>query len=116
MLVYYAHCKAIYNTPQEQRDVETLKALGFEVLNPNEPKHWPNWEEKGMEYADFLVGSSEALVFRSLPGGDIPAGIWYEINIAKKLGLPIFELPGFSFRPVLSVEHTRCYLEEIGQR
>lgn len=35
---YYAHCTAIYNTPQEQRDVETLLALGMGVLNPNCPE------------------------------------------------------------------------------
>ena len=37
MRVYYAHCIAIYNTPQEQRDIEALENLGFDVVNPNNP-------------------------------------------------------------------------------
>lgn len=33
MKVYYSHCKAIYNTPQE-RDLDLLKSLGFnDILN-----------------------------------------------------------------------------------
>jgi hypothetical protein len=35
--VYYAHCLHLYGTPQERRDVLTLEALGFKVVNPNDP-------------------------------------------------------------------------------
>ena len=35
MTVYYAHPMAIYGTPQEDRDIETLENLGFTVVNPN---------------------------------------------------------------------------------
>lgn len=38
MRVYYAHCIAIYSTPQEDRDVFTLESMGFEVTNPNSPE------------------------------------------------------------------------------
>ena len=116
MLVYYAHCKAIYDTPQEQRDIKILQRLGFTVLNPNEFKHKANWESKGMEYADFLVGSSDAVAFRALPGGSIPAGVSKEIHIAERLGLPVIELPNFSLRETMSIEHTRAYLAEVGER
>lgn len=38
LTVYYAHCIAIYSTPQENRDIETLESLGFKVVNPNSPE------------------------------------------------------------------------------
>ncbi len=34
MKIYYAHPMSLYGTLQEKRDIETLKALGFEVVNP----------------------------------------------------------------------------------
>ncbi len=38
MKVYYAHFMGIYNTHQEHRDIDTLIALGLEVVNPNSLK------------------------------------------------------------------------------
>jgi hypothetical protein len=43
---YYAHCMAIYNTVQEDRDVSLLTKLGFEVVNPNGPMH----TDRDMDY------------------------------------------------------------------
>lgn len=116
MLIYYAHCKAIYDTLQEERDITVLEKLGFEVLNPNDAKHKPNWEEKGMAYADFLVGSCDGLAFRALPGGILPAGVAKEVEIAKNLNIPIFELPNFSLMRTLDLPQTRQYLTDVGQR
>lgn len=113
MVIYYAHCKAIYDTPQEQQDVELLERLGLQVVNPNDDKHKPNWAEKGMEYAHFIVGSCEALAFRALPDGSIPAGVGYEIDIARKLNFPIIEIPSTAQRRILNIEETRDYIREV---
>lgn len=52
MKIYYAHCIAIYNTPQEERDLEKIKKLftAAEIYNPNNeeaqaPRHY---SQKGL--------------------------------------------------------------------
>lgn len=116
MKVYYAHCKAIYNTPLEQRDIKLLQSLGFEVDNPNDDKHKIGWTKYKMKYADKVVPKANLVAFRSLPDGTIPAGVAYELNIAYAKDIPVIELPHFHGRKVLNVEETRRYIREIGQR
>lgn len=151
MRVYYAHCIALYGTPQEARDLLLLEMLGFEVVNPNDPDidaqcarvraEWPNriayttderlsdFRSSMTEYRDAsaavmnlvfkpLVSPQhvEAVAFRALPDGRIPSGVALEIEWAKQRGLPIFELPTFAYDRVMSVDTTRTYLREIGQR
>jgi hypothetical protein len=131
MNIYYAHCMAIYHTPQENRDVAALEELGFTVVNPN------SWAVKesceavtakalrdgtdtshAVMEAVFkpLVESCDALAFRALPDGSIPAGVSKEICWAKEAGLNIVELPAAVNRRTLSIDQTRAYLAEIGQR
>jgi uncharacterized small protein (DUF1192 family) len=139
MKVYYAHCMAIYDTPQERRDFNTLVLLGFEVVNPNSPeinercdalrteiRHWnanadadasPDYfRDAGKEVMDTifkpLVEFCDAVVFRALPDGSIPAGVARELEWAKG---PVLELPG-GIRRFLTVAETRQYLHEVGQR
>lgn len=121
--IYYAHCMAIYHTPQEARDVRTLMELGLNVVNPNDSffeagvqqlkKEQPS---DYMEYFKGIILTCEALAFRALPDGRIPAGVFKEIEWAREKGIPIFELPsGISTRE-MSVASTREYLKEVGQR
>lgn len=125
MRIYYAHCLAIYNTHQEHRDLATLRALGFEVLNPNQAhiartvaelkaKNDPNY----MEYFNGLISTCQAFAFRALPGWGamIPAGVAKELEFARSIGLPIIELPGAPEHRTMTLEATRAYLAECGQR
>jgi hypothetical protein len=125
MRCYYAHCQAIYNTPQERRDVEFLQTLGFEVVNPNTDEHqiavirirkdclFPADASKVvMGYFERLVKTCGVVAFRALPDGRIPAGIVTEIGC----GVPCFELPSGIVRRSIGVEETREFLAEIGQR
>ena len=127
MKVYYAHCMAIYNTQQEVRDIAMLEAMGFEVLNPNCPEL--SQTVRGMrasgktstEIMDFfmkIVASDDvdALVFRALPDCSLSAGVAKEIKVAEECGKPVLELPSGNTRRTLSVQATREYLREIGQR
>jgi hypothetical protein len=122
MIVYYAHCIALYNTPQEARDLETLKALGFEVFNPNTPEIdekvrrarevSPNYMELFREY----VMGADALAFRALPDGRIPSGVVTEIEFALFYDKPVFELPSNLYSRYMALNATRAYLREVGQR
>lgn len=101
MKVYYAHFMGIYNTPQEDRDIKTLEALGLEVINPNKPETQSQFDiavSKGYEYAFdevFLrkVRDCEVFAFRALPDGRIPSGVAWELSEAKLYKKTIIELP-----------------------
>jgi hypothetical protein len=124
MKVYYGHCQAIYGSPQDKRDVETLTRLGFEVVNPSSPEHVEMADkmkatgkgERVMDYFVSLVTGCDAVAFRALPDGAIPAGVAKEIERALGAGKPVIELPSCVLRRTLTVEQTREYLREIGQR
>ena len=116
MKVYYAHCMAIYNTIQEERDLYTISRFGWEVINPNSPEHKEHWEKLGMDYKDIIMKDAEAVVFRALPDGRIPAGVAKEIKHAIDMDIPIIELPSGFLSRIISVDETREYLSEIGQR
>ena len=123
--VYYAHCMAIYNTPQEERDVKTLERLGFEVVNPNIPE-----TQEGIKafikanpgltnYMTFfynMIDGCDCLAFRANYDGKIAAGTGGEAEYALGTGKPVFELPSMVASRIMSVDDTRQYLKEIGQR
>lgn len=133
MKIYYSHCMAIYDTPQEERDIEYLKRFGFEIVNPNTPEINEQVSDFRAKYPEVygakttsqeimdsiflpMLQGCDGLVFRSLPDGSIPAGVALEIQTAKDAGMPILELPSSTLRRTLTVEETRSYLQEIGQR
>lgn len=109
---YYAHSVLIYGTHQEQRDVATLKDLGFEVINPNSPEY------KKFTLAAFydLVRQCDLLAFRSLPGGVISHHVAQEIQIAQGDDMLIIELPSLAMRKVLTAEESVQYRMEMGQQ
>jgi hypothetical protein len=145
--IYYAHCMAIYNTPQENRDVAVLEEIFGRhntVVNPNHPEvnlectQLRNaWNENRLEVdvpgypggtyntaSDAvmdrifkpMVKECDALAFRGLPDGTIPSGVAQEIIWAREAGLPVIELPSAIDRRTLTLQQTRDYLAEIGQR
>jgi len=124
MKVYYAHGLALYGTKQEARDLDTLFALGFEVVNPSNPEHAQvvrNMKESGqgervMDYFVSVVDGCDAVAFRALPDGSVPAGVAKEVERAVSKGKPVIELPSCMSRRTLTVEQTREYLAEAGQR
>lgn len=114
--IYYAHCIAIYKTPQEIRDIVTLEKLGFEVENPNRPEHDAGYRAQGMDYFLRFADECDAIAFRAMPDGAIPAGVAKEISMFVQLGKPVFELPSCITRRTLGVESTREALRECGNR
>ena len=119
MKVYYAHCMAIYGTPQEARDIATLEALGLTVVNPNTPECDAGYIAQGMDYFKRFVTECDAIAFRAVPDGRIPAGIWREIQMFREspgVSKPVIELPSSIWERGMSPDATREYLKEIGQR
>jgi hypothetical protein len=114
--VYYAHCIAIYGTPQEDRDVATLRALGLEVFTPNSEECARGYQALGMEFFRDLVAKQDVFAFRAMPDGSIPAGVGRELEWAKLYGKPIIELTSGSRRRLMTIGETREYLKEIGKR
>jgi len=118
-LVYYAHCKAIYNTPQEERDIRLLEKLGFIVLNPNQSVHQENcidYPDGEMAYFGNLVLRCDLVAFRALPDGRIPSGVYWELDVAITNGRTIIELPSGIKSREMNLRQTREYLVECGQR
>lgn len=137
MRVYFAHCIALYGTPQAARDIATLEALGFEVVNPADKEDQVQKVRKEVQgfnataigeklneshevmeriFKPLATFKTDALAFRSLPDGRIPAGVAKEVAWARTYGNPIFELPSNVLGRIISVDETREYLQEVGQR
>lgn len=138
MKTYYAHSLALYNTPQEARDLETIRAMYaaidgsiLAIINPNDAgiesfcqavkaaarAEGADPSQRVMDHIfKPMVQSCARLVFRALPGGAIPAGVAQEIAWAQEKNIPVLELPTFIGRRVLTVEETRTYLQEVGER
>lgn len=116
MKAYYAHCIAIYDTAQEDRDLTTIRQLGYEPVNPNCPECAEGYKKEGMAFFKKFVDECYVIVFRALPDGAIPAGVASEIEYFVRVGKPVIELPSQMSRRVLSIEQTREYLQEVGQR
>jgi hypothetical protein len=115
---------SIYNTPAETRDIEALEKLGYEVLNPNTPEHEAGYQKSRkefpchnpMSYFHFEIERCDALAFKALPDGKIPQGVASEIKYAHHCGTPVFEIPMGVERRTLTLEQTREYLRDVGQR
>lgn len=113
MKVYYAHSLNIYNSMQEDRDVDTLKCLNFEVLNPNQSVYEAEYHKRGFDVFYELIDECDILAFRSTPDGSITAGVSKEIQYAREKGKPVIELPSSIVKRSLSVDETREYLSEL---
>jgi len=122
--VYYAHCVAIYDTVQEERDILTLQDLDLFVFNPNceEVREGvikykeENGHDKVMDYFKSFVEDCDVFAFRTLPDGRIPSGVAFELNHAKQLRKTIIELPSGIISRTMNYELTKEYLLEIGNR
>lgn len=125
--VYYAHFMGIYDSPQENRDIETLTNLGFTVLNPNQPGMSELWEKAQAHHnGDYdkafddlfggMVRECDVFAFRGLPNTRIPKGVARELEVARESKKLIIELPCATLSRSMNGEETREYLRDMGQR
>ena len=113
---YYAHCKLIYNRPQEERDMQLIRKLGFEPINPAAVEYIGMWDAMGMDAKEHFADMCDLIIFRGLSDSSIPAGVLKEIEAFEKRGKPVMEIPCGITRRGLTVEQTREMLREMGER
>jgi hypothetical protein len=116
MKTYYARCIAIDDTPQYDRDVKTLELLGLDVWKPTTEEKEAGYKREGMEFFLKEVDKCDVLAFRALPSGQIPAGVYKEVQRAIEMHKVIIELPSSITQRELTVQQTREYLREVGKR
>ena len=83
-IAYYAHPMETYGSKAEAEDIAKIKALGYEVINPNDPALT---DSDGMEPFLELVRSSDVVFKR----GET-SGVSYEVHEAEKHFIPVEEL------------------------
>ena len=118
MKAYYARPISIDNTPQFDRDLALIRALGFDPSPTPEEKVaiLAEYKTVGMEAFKPSVEAANALVYRSFPDGSIGSGVAQEIAWAMAKGIPVVEIPRQVDRRSLNAEQTRAMLCELGQR
>lgn len=117
---YYARCMALYGTKQEQRDIALINSLGFKVIEfPKQGElDFRKTQGENVMVTVFypLVRQAQIVFFRGLPDMKIPAGVAQEISWAASMEVPVLELPTRPAYRALSVDETREYLRDVGQR
>jgi hypothetical protein len=127
--VYYAHSMALYGSKIETRDIVLLEDLDLEVINPSSNKvltEFAEWKEhvidldgqliNEMDFFTDQVTKCDVLAFRAHTDGNIGSGVFAEIKAAQMAGLLIIELPTRITQRSLTIEQTREYLRESGNR
>ncbi|RLD67280.1 MAG: hypothetical protein DRI84_02900 [Bacteroidetes bacterium] len=117
--VYYAHPISLYGTPQEERDLKLLEYLHPKAIiyNPATDKGVEEgYKEKGMRYFYEIINHCDFLYFRAFPDLKIGAGVWGEIQHGVKESCIVLELPILLESRMLSINDTREYLKQCGNR
>jgi hypothetical protein len=116
MKCYFARSVALYGTKQDERDLDVIRFMGFDVVDPATMDK--EYEASGRAFGFFTrqVEQCDILIFRGNPEGSIGAGVAAEIRAAISESLPVLELPCGIDRRSLSIDHTREYLRDIGCR
>jgi hypothetical protein len=116
MKIYFARPINLYKTPQDERDLQLLTQLGFDIVNPDKAELAKRYQEEGMDVFLQAVKDCDMVAFRACPDLKITAGVYKEIMQAVELKKPVIELPTLISTRVMSVEDTRAYLTYIGNR
>jgi hypothetical protein len=115
---YYARPISVDGTKQADRDMDLIRALGFQPypILGDKADALEQYRQIGMEAFKPYVLSSAVLIFRAFPDGSIGAGVAKEIAWAQGAGIPVIEIPRQIARRTLNVDDTKAMLAELGQR
>lgn len=114
--VYYARPINIYGTKEDERNLNLIKSLGFEIHDPYKPELQQEYKTEGMSVFFKEIKKCDILIFKSLYNGKITAGVYKEIKFALDNNIKVIEIPSINNDRVLSVEDTRLFLKNIGYR
>lgn len=113
---YFARSIDFYDTPIDNRQIEVLGELGFEVVDPKDIFDKEEYDKDGMNIFFNEIKKCDVLVFRANKDEKITAGVRKEIHCAWDHNIPTLEFPSTIWTRSLNVEETRKYLEKVGER
>lgn len=95
---YFARPISHFGTPEDERLKSDLRSMGFELVDPNDPRHqtaYENLKASGdpdpMRYFRDLTSSADILIFVPFRNGAIGAGVANEIERALEDGKFVME-------------------------
>ena len=118
--VYFARCIEQYGKEEDSEDIINFMKLGFGIIDPKEFFDKETYDDIGMQHFYNHIKKADVFAFRSLPTGNITAGVSKEIHYAHNINIPVLELNQNNMQRrrmrTLSVEETREYLKQKGVR
>ncbi len=116
MKIYYARPMNIYGKPIDIANKALLQKLGFEVIDPDKKELVEKYAVQGMSAFYEVIDTCDALTYFTTGEGSITSGVMKEIYHAQSQNKPVFEIPNFLGKKILTVEETRQYLSSVGFR
>jgi hypothetical protein len=119
-MLYFAHPITAYNTELEQKLLREIGLIfgGWEVVNPNEPKHEAGYKRRQMAYfLEEVLPSCSGVIVLPFRNGSWGAGIYKEAKFFVDNHYPVWTIshegvleyvPNLSKIVPLSVEETRA--------
>jgi hypothetical protein len=117
--IYYAHCIKDYDTDKANQNKESLRNMGFQVIDPsiklydskvNKMRKEGKTSAEIMDFFLGVVGNCNHLAFALTDEGKVSAGVGKEIEIMKQKGGTIIQMPNLNSLEVMSIEETRNYI------
>jgi len=111
--IYFLHPENLYNTPQEERDLNLIKYLwpDASIYNPNSKKDEQKYKEYGIEWFLDRIADCQLIIFRRFIDGKIGVTDLIKIKYGTvDCAIPILELPIILESQQLSINDTMEYL------
>ena len=122
MKIYYSHPKPYKRSKEAKQDMQLLQSLGYEVINPYDPKFSECWEEQKMAFSEIIIEMADVVAFRALSNKKISSGVGKELSIAISMGKDIMELPNVTMfdkstldARVLNIDDTMSFFKNTGK-
>lgn len=130
--LYLAQPVSFYGCARKILTIRRLKALGWDVVDPDTPEHACAYREQGMAHFQKVVSECDALAYIPFRNGQIGAGVAREVMEAWVRRIPVYGLHGlyehparydlpkpgqlglldFPSRNILSIDQTRAAVAE----
>jgi len=117
--IYYAHCIKDYGTEKAEGHKNTLRSLGFQVVDPSSDffvskvREMRSQGKSSKEVMNFFldeVKKYQYLAFSVADNGKVSAGVWKEINTMKKNKGMIIQMPDFNSLRPMSIKETQNHI------